>query len=271
MSRAFLTRNATGSELTLLKKFLGSYRDGSGNLREEDGSTRAEFRQIERCFAELLHGKTTENKAFYDFVVQSNEGGGIAVRGASIKTKELPKLLNYPTQQAAMRSHMELSNSSAKDWVLCAERGLTEDMFRAGQGAADFGQAILDRQRIERQASEGAYLNSIQGTNKSFVEQDCVYISLLYSPMTDGERTYQVSSFHAALPPPANWSLEGRRLVGKDENNEVVYEWYGLSGAQFKYYPKIADRLHGTELFTLADYRPAIESLRAKVSRMFGD
>ncbi|CAE6837241.1 hypothetical protein [Paraburkholderia aspalathi] len=271
MSRAFLTRNPTAAELMLLKKFLASYRDGSGNLREDDGSTRAEFRQIERCFAELLHGRTTENKAFYDFVVQSNEGGGIAVRGASIKTKEHAKLLAYTTQQATMRSHMELSNSNAKDWELCAARGLTHDMFRDLQHAADFGQAILDRQRIERQASETAYLNTIAGHNKEFVQQDCVYISLLYSPMTNGERTYQVSSFHAALPPPATWTIEGRRLIGKDENDQVVYEWYGLSGAQFKYYPKIADRLHGTELFTLADYRPAIESLRAKVSRMFGD
>jgi len=271
MSRAFLTRSPNASELTLLKKFLASYRDGSGNLREPDGSSRAEFRQIERCFAELLHGTTTENKAFYDFVVQSNEGGGIAVRGASIKSKEHEHLNGYASQAATMRSYLELSNSAAKDWAMCHDRGLSEQIFRDAQRADEFGAAILDRQRIERQTSQATYLNSIPGGNKFFVENDCVYISVLYSPMVHGERSYMVSSFHAVLPQPTSWSFKGRRLVGKDANGDVVYEWYGLSGGQLKYYPKIADRLHGTDLFTLADYRPAIESLRAKVARMFGD
>lgn len=270
MSRAFLTRSPTPAELTLLKKYLASYRDGSGNLREPDGSSRAEFRQIERCFAELLHGTTTENKAFYDFVIQSNEGGGIAVRGASIKSKELENLNSYSSKTATtMRSHLELSNSSAKDWAICHERGLSEEIFRAGQRAEEFGQAILDRQVIERQTSQTSYLNSIPGANKSFIETDSVYISLLYSPMVNGERSYLVSSFHAVLPAPASWSFKGRRLIGKNEDGTVLYEWYGLSGGQLKYYPKISDRLHGTELFTLADYKPAIESLRAKVDRMF--
>lgn len=87
MERAFLTRPPTAGELALLQKFLATYRDGTGGNRESDGSSRADSRQIERCFAELLHGRTTESKAFYDFVVESNESGGIAVRGASIKSK----------------------------------------------------------------------------------------------------------------------------------------------------------------------------------------
>lgn len=271
MSRPFLTRSPSPTELTLLKKFLASYRDGSGNLREPDGSSRAEFRQIERCFAELLHGTTTENKAFYDFVVQSNENGGVAVRGASIKSKELEQLNSYPAQQATMRSYLELSNSAAKDWAMCHERGLSEQTFRDGQQANTFGQAIIDRQRIERQTSQVTYLNSIPGANKFFIEDDCVYISLLYSPMVRGERSYLVSSFGAVLPAPASWSFKGRRLVGKEADDSVLYEWYGLSGGQLKYYPKIADRLHGTDLFTLADYKPAIETMRARVTRMFRD
>jgi hypothetical protein len=271
MSRAFLTRVPNEQELKLLKKFLASYRDGSGNLRETDGSSRAEFRQIERCFAELLHGTTTENKAFYDFVVQTNENGGVAIRGASIKSKEHEHLHSYASEAATMRSHLELSNSAAKDWALCREAGLNEQMFRDGLQASDFGRTILERQKIERQVSQDTYLNSIAGANKFFVEADCVYISVLYSPMNRGERAYLVSSFNAVLPEPSVWSFKGRRLVGKDAQDQVLYEWYGLSGGQLKYYPKISSRLHGTELFTLADYKPATETLRQKVSRMFGD
>lgn len=271
MSRAFLTRNPNTSELTLLKKFLASYREGSGNLREPDGSSRADFRQIERCFAELLHGQTTENKAFYDFVVQSNEGGGIAVRGASVKSKEHDTLHAYTPHNQTIRSHLELSNSAAKDWALCQERGLSEALFREMKHADDFGEAVLERQHTERNMSQKAFLASLPGANKSFVEQDCVYISLLYSPMVNGERTYLVSSFHAVLPNPDSWTFKGKRLVGLDANGDTLYEWYALSGGQFKYYPKIKDRLHGTELFNLADYKPALEPLRQKVARMFGD
>lgn len=270
MSRAFLSRNPTTSELTMLKKFLASYREGSGNLREPDGSTRADYRQIERCFAELLHGETTENKGFYDFVVKSNEDGGIAVRGASIKSKEHDSLNAYTPENSTIRSYLELSNSAAKDWALCKERGLTYEMFGV-HNADDFGQAVLDRQNIERQIGQQTYLNSLPGANKSFVVEDCVYISLLYSPMVNGERTYLVSSFHAALPKPEKWLFKGKRLVGLDATGNALYEWYALSGGQFKYYPKLIDRLHGTGLFNLADYHPVVEDMRAKVARMFKD
>jgi hypothetical protein len=50
-------------------------------------------------------------------------------------------------------------------------------------------------------------------------------------------------------------------------DDSVLYEWYALSGSQFKYYPKISNRMNGTDLFGLP--RPALENLRAKASRLF--
>ncbi|EKD97155.1 MAG: Restriction endonuclease [uncultured bacterium] len=270
MQRAFLTRSPNAAELSLLQKYLACYRDGSGNHREEDGTSRADSRQIERCFAELLHGTTTENKMYYDFVVEFNQDGGVAVRGASIKTKELTRLRTYPQNRDGLRAHMEVSNSSAKDWALCAERGLAEDDFRAHRRAAEFGQVIMDRQRIERQTSERAYLDAMPGNGqKRFEERDCVFISLLYSPAERGERVYLVSAFSIVLPEPASWYFRNKALIGADADGGVLYEWYALSGSQFKYYPKLASRLNGTELFTIP--RPTTESLRAKATRLFGD
>lgn len=270
MQRAFLTRLPNPAELTLLQKYLACYRDGTGNHREEDGSSRADSRQIERCFAELLHGTTTENKTYYDFVVEFNQDGGIAVRGASIKTKELAKLRTYPQARETLRTHMEVSNSSAKDWALCAERGLSEDDFREHRRAEEFGQVILERQRIERLTSQRSYLEAMPGNGeKRFEERDCVFISLLYSPVERGERAYLVSAFSIILPEPASWAFGRRALIGRDADGGVLYEWYALSGSQFKYYPKIANRLNGTELFSIP--RPTTESLRAKATRLFGD
>lgn len=271
MERAFLNRSPTSNEQILLSKFLGSYRDGSGNNREIDGSTRADSRQIERCFAELLHGQTTESKAFYDFVVESNESGGIAVRGASVKSKEIKKLSTYKNEadRKSLRAHLEISNASAKDWRLCAEHGLTEEDFRQNKNPEKFGEVILLRQSIERQTSEQAYISSHNGANRFFVAKDCVFISILYSPVEKKERNWLVSSFSVHLPKPAKWAFRGSAVIGTDEDGEIVYEWYALSGSQFKYYPKIQDRLVGTDLFQLPT--PTSESLRAKSSRLFGD
>jgi hypothetical protein len=269
MQRAFLTREPNAAELTLLRKFLATYRDGTGGNREEDGSSRADSRQIERCFAELLYGRTTENKAFYDFVVEFNENGGIAVRGASIKSKEIARLREYPQHLETMRAHLEVSNSSAKDWVLCQENGLTEDHFRSHRHAAEFGKMILLRQQLERQSSELAYLAEGPGANKWFVPEECVFISVLYSPLHDGERSWLVSSFSVILPPPVQWEFSGRALVGRDSDGGKLYEWYALSGSQFKYYPRLSTRLNGTSLFKVP--RPTVELLRAKAARLFGD
>lgn len=267
MERAFLTRPPTAGELALLQRFLATYRDGTGGNRETDGSSRADSRQIERCFAELLHGRTTESKAFYDFVVEANESGGIAVRGASIKSKLAPKLRDYGKQKSTMRSYLELSNSSAKDWALCKDYGLTEAEFEAHKYPEKFGEVILARQRLERQASERAYLAG--QPNKSFVSKDCVFISVLYSPEVKGERSWLVSTFPVQLPKPATWVFTGKALVGKDAGGANVYEWYALSGSQFKYYPKLSSRLNGTGLFEVP--KPTVEMLRAKASRLFGD
>jgi hypothetical protein len=267
MERAFLTRPPTAGELTLLKKFLATYRDGTGGNRESDGSSRADSRQIERCFAELLHGRTTESKAFYDFVVESNESGGIAVRGASIKSKQMAKLRDYPKQKATIRSYLELSNSSAKDWGLCKDYGLTEADFEAHKQPEKFGEVILARQQQERQASEQAY--TAGHPNKGFVSKDCIFISVLYSPALKGERSWLVSTFPVQLPKPAGWVFAGKALIGKDTDGANLYEWYALSGSQFKYYPKLSSRLNGTELFEVP--KPTVETLRAKAARLFGD
>lgn len=104
---------------------------------------------------------------------------------------------------------------------------------------------------------------------KWFEEKECIFIAVLYSPTEKNERVYLISAFSILLPTPAIWNFEKSRLVGLDENGALLYEWYALSGSQFKYYPKITDRLNGTDLFGLP--RPTCENLRAKASRLFGD
>jgi hypothetical protein len=219
----------------------------------------------------LLHGKTTENKSYYDFVIEFNESGGVAVRGASVKSKELKNLRSYPACGGEMRAHLEISNSSAKDWRACIAEGLSEGDFRNQKQAEKFGAVILARQQEERELSQQTYLlNSQTGGNKWFEESECIFISVLYSPPDDkGQRAYLISAFSIILPTPEKWEFRKSRLVGLDSCGEILCEWYALSGSQFKFYPRIGDRMNGTELFVLP--KPAYENLRAKAARMFGD
>ena len=56
MLQPFLSADPTPDQMRALMKYLSTYRDGSGNIREDDPdkTTRADSRQIERCFAESL-------------------------------------------------------------------------------------------------------------------------------------------------------------------------------------------------------------------------
>jgi hypothetical protein len=257
-----------------LVKYLSTYRDGSGNIRETDPerSTRADSRQIERCFAELFGVKPPESKSYYDFAVEVNRDGGVVVSAASIKSKELDRLRDFrdPRLRRSLRAYLEISNANAKDWQACRDAGLGEDDFRSGRAASEFGAVILRRQREERAAADAKFARLRRNASARKVDEDAsVFISVMYSPMnTQHQRDYLVSSYPIKLPVPSRWAFRGRALVGFDSSEGVLYEWYALSGSQFKYYPLIIDRKYGSNLFQLL--KPAQESLHQKSVRMFG-
>ncbi|MGY0194613.1 hypothetical protein ACWA7J_06000 [Leptothrix sp. BB-4] len=274
MSQPFLSANPTDDQLRALVKYLSTFRDGSGNIREADPdkTTRADSRQIERCFAELFGVKPPESKSYYDFTVEINKGGGVVVSAASVKSKESATLLDYKdaSKRKKLRAYLEVANAAAKDWSLCHEWGLTEDDFRAHRHAAKFGEAILQRQADERKAAEAKVEKQRKHAAVRKVDANAsVFLSVMYSPMDkQHQRDYLVSSFPIVLPEPDRWEFRSKALVGFDSKDGVVYEWYALSGSQFKYYPLISDRTYGSGLFQLLV--PAQESLHQKSVRMFG-
>jgi hypothetical protein len=274
MTQPFLNCNPTADQLRALIKYLSAYRDGSGNIRENDPdqTTRADSRQIERCLAEFYGVKPPESKSYYDFAVEINSGGGVVVSAASVKSKELEALRNFkdPLVRRQMRAYLEIANASAKDWRLCHSLGLSEDDFRAQIHADAFGDAILNRQEVERTIAVGKIEKQRKNSAHRIVNADAsVFVSVLYSPMDRYfQRDYLISSYPIVLPRPARWAFRGKALVGFDDHNGVLYEWYALSGSQFKYYPLLSSRTYGTDLFQLM--KPAQESLHQKAVRMFG-
>lgn len=276
-SIAFFNKQPTKGEVDLLAKYLGTFRDGTGNYIEEDGTTRADYKQIEVCFAELLGGKAFGNKKYYDFCVSENDDGGITVRGASIKSKEKADLADYGKPKSDVRSYFEISNSSAADWNLCREKGLTEQDWLDQQKAEAFGEVILERQDIQRKRHQDEYLKS--GLAKHFAESDSIFISLLYTkPLgPKQERKYLFASYPIHLPKPAEWRFRAPKpnaksqnptLLGLDAKGNVIYEWFALSGSQFKYYPRLADAKYKTDLISIP--KPAHTTLHEKAKLLFG-
>lgn len=273
MSQPFLSANPTQDQMRALIKYLSTYRDGSGNIREADPekTTRADSRQIERCFAELFGVKPPESKSYYDFAVEINKGGGIVVSAASVKSKEGPGVRDFksPKKRKTLRAYLEIANASAKDWKLCGQMGLDENDFRNHKHPAKFGEAILARQAQERALAEAKIQKQRKNAAVRVVDATAsVFLSVMYSPMDKKfQRDYLISSYPIILPKPERWEFRSKALVGIDGTGGVLYEWYALSGSQFKYYPLVSDRTHGSKLFQLLV--PAQESLHQKSVRMF--
>jgi hypothetical protein len=273
-AQPFLNADPRPDQLAALVKYLSTFRDGSGNIREDDPerTTRPDSRQIERCFAELFGVKPPESKSYYDFVVEINAGGGVIISAASVKSKEADNLRDFrdPAKRKKLRAYLEISNSNAKDWKLCREMGLSEDDFRSHRHPTEFGRAILARQAQERATAEAKIQKQRKHAALRTVDATAsVFLSVMYSPMDKNhQRDYLVSSYPIILPEPLRWEFRSKALVGFDRRGEVLYEWYALSGSQFKYYPLIGDRKFGSGLFQLL--KPAQESLHQKSVRMFG-
>lgn len=274
MTQPFLNSDPTADQLRALVKYLSTFRDGSGNIREDDPekSTRADSRQIERCLAELFGVKPPEGKSYYDFAVEINKGGGVVISAASVKSKEIDKLRNFrdPKTRKKLRAYLEIANANAKDWRLCREMGLTEDHFREHKHASKFGTAIMQRQLDERAVAEAKIQQQRKHAAHRVVDANAsVFLSVMYSPRDKhNQRDYLVSSYPIVLPSPVRWEFRSKALVGFDKHDGVLYEWYALSGSQFKYYPLVTDRKYGSNLFQLL--KPAQESLHQKAVRMFG-
>lgn len=274
MSQPFLSADPTPDQMRALIKYMSTYRDGSGNIREDDPdrTTRADSRQIERCFAELFGVRPPESKSYYDFAVEVNMRGGVVISAASVKSKEVAHLRDYGNRRARanLRAHLEIANASAKDWRLCHALGLSEEDFRNHRHPAEFGAAILQRQSDERARAEEEIQRQRRNSPVRVVDANAsVFLSVMYSPMNAAfQRDYLICSYPIVLPAPNSWEFRSRALVGLDDRGGVLYEWYALSGSQFKYYPLIEDRRHGSELFQLI--LPAQESLHQRAVRMFG-
>lgn len=260
MSQASIGKDSTGQpfahrfpsagEMELLRLLLSTFQDGSGQLTVK-GGTLPGWRDFERAVAEVSGGIAPENKGIFDVLVPDSEPPTQYVGLSGKMRRELRRI------DRDGRVTIELSNSARKMWDALGESGITMADYTAR--AKEVGPALVNLvEAWHRSASMH------KGIPVSLERSS--YLALMWDN-TAGQ--YQLFQFSLVLPDPSklSWYFTDTakgHLNGDDSLGGRVFEWYGESGGQLKYYPKSADALWQSPKFRL-------EPLPTSASRPFSD
>jgi len=243
MSIPFIDRDPTRKEFELFRLLLSTYQDGSGQQAVKGGFTLPGWRDFERTAALAFGGEAQESKYIFDVLIP-DENLKQVYYGISCKMR---RTLN-DTKRIG-RVTLELSNSSGKFWDRLGEKGIHQKNYK--QRPLDVASELL-AQENEWHAAVGLEKHGQIDLAKSF------YLALSWNQQ--GE--YQLFKFALELPKPSalSWDFppsikkgkqqEGRRLRGMDATG-TLFEWYGESGGQLKYYPLVSNALWKSEVFRL--------------------
>lgn len=249
MGLPFATRAPTCEEVNLLRLMLSTFKDGSGNETESDGTTRAGWREIERCIADWLNGLGGENKAIFDVIAPDSLNPSVCY-GYSVKSKQLSNSM-FDKLPIGARVYMEIANSPAKFWAEIKRlHGLEEADFRNQKHPSEIGDSVLSL--VMKWHQEGKALFESHNKNTTLDLEHSCYLCVSYSKDTPSNRRYQIHSFGLQYPKDITWKYTSDScLSAYDTLGEKLIDWYGVSGGQLKYYPKANAAIFSTNVFKL--------------------
>ncbi|SHF53439.1 hypothetical protein [Flavisolibacter ginsengisoli] len=242
MSVPYVTCAPTEKDVKKLILLMSVFGDGSGQERDSSG-TRAGWKDLERVISELLGGSTLEKKQVFDVIVDQTLTGGNKY-GISLKTKCLGTESKIQNLQTNGRVYMELTNSPAKLWAPLKAMGIHESDFGI-KNDQEIGNSILH-------TVHNWYLSYCLTFNIEL--KNSVHITISYGEGKKGSRLYQAHSFPLGFPDGIIWKFKSNKcLRGYDPAfpDEVLFDWYGLSGGQLKYYPRASTALYSSSVFRL--------------------
>jgi hypothetical protein len=243
MTIGLVDRHPSLSEIEKLRLILSTFQDGSGQQAIKGGRTLPGWRDFDRAVALVFGGEAQESKAIFDVLISDPTRPGISV-GVACKMR---RTLDTTTKTG--RVTLELSNSTGKFWQALAERGINQNNYRTNPSSV--GAAVVHL--IERwQQMVHSTVDLARST----------YLDLSWNRAG----WYQRHRFARPLPDPTtlSWDFppkkekaaddeteeEGRRLRGRI-GDTTIFEWYGESGGQLKYYPHQDTALWYSQLFQL--------------------
>lgn len=243
MSIPFVDHDPTDLEFERFRLILSTYQDGSGQQALKNAQTLPGWRDFERSVAIAFGGESQESKFIFDVLLHDVKDTRIYF-GLSCKMRQ-----TLDETKKTGRVTLELSNSSGKFWAHLGKTGIHQQNYK--DRPLDVAKALLE-QVDEWHSHVGLHQNGKIDLSKSF------YLALSWN--LKGE--YQLFKFSLVLPDPSSlkWDFPlvikngnqefGRRLRGQSETG-TLFEWYGESGGQLKYYPLIKNALWQSDIFRL--------------------
>jgi len=230
-------------------------------LSVRDGQTLPGWRDFERAIALTFNGVGPENKAIFDVVLADKDNPKITYGLSCKMRKELRRLSRDG------RVTIELSNSAGQFWDQLALKNITAANYK--QNAQEVGKSLL---ALVQQWHRAAAADKSKTLDLS---KSC-YLVLSWS--SDGK--YQLHQFPLALPNPDEliWYFPTKiaggvettaRHLNGDNAEGRVFEWYGESGGQLKYYPKATSALWQSEVFQLEPLPDIEHGTLAKAAAYF--
>lgn len=248
----FVNRNPAQSEIERFRLILSTYQDGSGMLIDAD-KTLPGWRDFERSVAVSFNGKALESKWIYDVLLPADSLTRVQY-GISCKMRSTLR-----TVERKKRVTIEVSNASGEFWDSIKDSGLTQENYNTNPKLA----GIKLIQVVEQ------WHNNVSIENGGNIDSNKSFYLVLQWERKSGR--YQLFQFPINLPDPdqLKWQVNGRRLIGKDGKG-VLFEWYGLSGGQLKYYPLVDSASWQSPIFHLEPLPQNVEhSIKQKAATYF--
>jgi hypothetical protein len=230
----------------------------------QDGTNLPGWRDFERSVALVFNGEAQESKAVFDVVVPV-PGVPRLYYGLSCKMRG-----TLTDTQRNHRITIELSNSAKKFWDELSGKGI--DRSNIKDKANEAGNALIALVESWHVAESISARKPIDITKSS-------YLVLSWRKPNRGQPgLYQLHRFLLSLPKNLIWSFplrhvngigqDAERLVGSD-GSRTVFEWYGNSGGQLKYYPSVTEATWVSEPFELEPLGNNEVGMLAKVAAQF--
>ena len=239
-------------EVEKIRLLLSTYQDGSGMLSNKDGSTLPGWRDFERTIALVLNGTAQENKAAFDVLVPIPHKP-LAMIGIACKMRrELDRL------KRTGRVAFELSNSSGMFWDQLRKNGLTSKTYVKKPELV--GLHLLN-------LVEGWHLAVSRRRGGAIELEKSFYLVLSWNR----QGWYQLHQLKVDLPKPdtLRWYFPTKRCLRGDARDGTLFEWYGESGGQLKYYPLSEEAVWRSPKFQLEPIKNAKQEMLAKVALYF--
>ncbi|HZG50765.1 MAG TPA: hypothetical protein VEZ40_01395 [Pyrinomonadaceae bacterium] len=209
-------------------------------LQVEGGMTLPGWRDFERTVALTFNGQAQESKSIFDVLLLSEDRPNVRYGLSCKMRRELNKI------KRTGRVSLELSNSAGQFWDYLKTKGIDQSNYR--NKPLEVGVSLIEVVEGWHQAVS-IEQGGVVALTKSF------YLVLSWNQA----RVYQLHQFPLAMPNAnkLNWHFptkkggdEGRRLAAYDDSG-VIFEWYGESGGQLKYYPPASLAIWSSDSFQL--------------------